>query len=659
MVYLFRRALLGSVLLLSVAVHAQHLPKPLVDATQAALLSNPEVQASWKAFRGTQFSQEIARAGLRPQVDASASAGRQRLTDPATPTTSFSTGGVGLTLSQMLFDGGAVRSGILRADALRLKSYYDLMETAEVVALDAFQAYANLVRQQALVRLATDNYVEHKQMADLLQERFQAAVGRGVDFQQAAGRLALAESTLVEETMALQRVGAVYQRVVGTMPPKSLPDWPEGAALAQLPPVVQEVLANGYKTSPLLLAAAANLKASQETLSGASSAYMPTVEARANVNRDRNVRAVLGTHDNWTAEVGVRQNLYRGGADQSRESRARALALQAEAQMESTCREVRETLVLRHKDIGRLARDLLLQDERLMSVEKSRVAFRQQFDIGQRTLLDLLDTQSEYFETSRAYTNVRFDELIAQARATAAMGQLVALLTRQSEEWPGAKALDLAPLQLDPAVQCAQWQDVVRMASLDEIKAGLEIPTRLKVVATDPSYVALISNDDGQVGQVTVAGSKGAQAISRANDCATVNGGQAAKPCDPAVLEADFRDARAARPALPEEITLLFRFGTTRLTPDGEAAWLQVVERIKQRKSVDVTVAGHTDTVSSETFNDALSLKRARYIEARLRQLNLDLVAIEVVGYGERLLAVQTPDNTQEPRNRRAVVTIR
>jgi outer membrane protein, adhesin transport system len=658
-VYSIRRALLGSVLLVAFAAHAQHLPKPLVDATQAALLSNPEVQASWKAFRSTQFAQDVARAGLRPQVDASASAGRQRLTDPATPTTSFSTGGVGLTLNQVLFDGGAVRSDILRADAIRLKSYYDLLETTEVVALDAFQAYANLVRQQELVRLATENYVEHKQMADLLQERFQAAVGRGVDFQQAAGRLALAESTLVEETMALQRVGSVYQRVVGTMPPKTLPAWPEGAALAQLPSVVQEVLAKGYKTSPLLLAAAANVKASQEALDGASSAYLPTVEARANVNRDRNVRAVLGTHDNWTAELGVRQNLYRGGADQSRESRARALALQAEAQMESTCREVRETLVLRHKDIGRLARDLLLQDERLMSVEKSRVAFRQQFDIGQRTLLDLLDTQNEYFETSRVFTNVRFDELIAQARATAAMGQLVALLTRDSQEWPGAKELDLAPMQLDPAVQCAQWQDVVRMASLDEIKAGLDIPTRPKLVVSEASYVALIPNDDGQVGQVTVSGVRGSQQIARAEDCAAVSGSQPPKPCEPGLLEADFKDARAARPALPEEITLLFRFGTTRLTPEGEEAWVRVVDRIKQRQSVDVTVAGHTDSVSSERFNDALSLKRARYIEARLRQLNLELVAIEVVGYGERLLAVQTPDNTQEPRNRRAVVTIR
>jgi outer membrane protein, adhesin transport system len=658
-VHSFCRALLGSVLLASVAAQAQHLPKPLVDATQAALLSNPEVQASWKAFRGTQFDQAVAAAGLRPKVDASASVGRQRLTDPATPTTSFSTGGVGLSLSQVLFDGGAVRSDILRADASRLKSYYDLLETTEVVALDVFQAYANLVRHQELVRLATENYVEHKQMADLLQERVQAAVGRGVDFQQAAGRLALAESTLVEEVTALQRVGSVYQRVVGTMPPKQLPDWPEGAALAKLPPVVQEVLAKGYQTSPLLLAAAANVRAAQESLAGAASAYMPTVEARIDATRDRNVRAVLGTHDNWTAEIGVRQNIYRGGADMSRESQARALALQAEAQLESTCREVRETLVLRHKDMGRLARDLLLQDERRIAVEKARVAFRQQFDIGQRTLLDLLDTQSEYFETTRTYTNVRFDELIAQARATAAMGQLVALLTRDSQAWPGAKELDLPPVQLDPAVQCAQWQDVVRMASLDDIKASLQIPQRAKPTAANNSYVVLVPNDDGNVGQVIVAGAAGTQTISQAGFGAGLSGSEAPKQVPESDIRRDFGAAMEARPVLPEAYTLLFRFGTTRLTPEGEAEWVRLVDRVKQRQSADVTVAGHTDTVSTDTKNDALSLKRARYIEARLRQLNLELVAIEVVGYGERLLAVQTPDNTQEPRNRRAVVTIR
>lgn len=77
------------------------------------------------------------------------------------------------------------------------------------------------------------------------------------------------------------------------------------------------------------------------------------------------------------------------------------------------------------KDIHTLQRQLGYLDHHQLAIAKAREAYRKQFDIGQRTLLDLLDTENEYFQSRRAYTNAQFDHAIAHARTLAGMGKLL------------------------------------------------------------------------------------------------------------------------------------------------------------------------------------------------------------------------------------------
>ena len=74
-----------------------------------------------------------------------------------------------------------------------------------------------------LVALAEENYVQHRSVFEQIQRKVQAGAGRRVDFEQASGRLALAESNLLTETANLHDVSARYQRIVGETPPGTLP----------------------------------------------------------------------------------------------------------------------------------------------------------------------------------------------------------------------------------------------------------------------------------------------------------------------------------------------------------------------------------------------------------------------------------------------------
>ena len=92
--------------------------------------------------------------------------------------------------------------------------------------------------------------------------------------------------------------------------------------------------------------------------------------------------------------------------------------------------------------------------------------------------------------------------------------------------------------------------------------------------------------------------------------------------------------------------------------PKLESTMKQVEEALKKHKdkglNVSMYVAGYTDTVGPPGDNMKLSGERARAIGAWFRKKGLK-IDVYYQGFGESVLAVQTPDNTPEERNRRAV----
>jgi outer membrane protein OmpA-like peptidoglycan-associated protein len=74
---------------------------------------------------------------------------------------------------------------------------------------------------------------------------------------------------------------------------------------------------------------------------------------------------------------------------------------------------------------------------------------------------------------------------------------------------------------------------------------------------------------------------------------------------------------------------------------------------------VEVQVTGHTDRVGSVASNDSLALERAQAVRDMLIQRGLQASFIRPVGRGEREPLVPTPDEQEEPRNRRVEVIVR
>ncbi|WP_367156000.1 OmpA family protein [Methylomonas sp. HYX-M1] len=178
--------------------------------------------------------------------------------------------------------------------------------------------------------------------------------------------------------------------------------------------------------------------------------------------------------------------------------------------------------------------------------------------------------------------------------------------------------------------------------------------------ACSQSYVVLLADEDGSLGKVSVTNNQGSTVLEKNLEGADLSGsaGQV-YAVSQARIQQDFGSALASSPQKPLSYYLYFEGGSTQLTPESAADVPKIIAEIKRRPVPDISVVGHTDTVGDEKLNAALSLQRAEAIATLFTETLPDTDKISIESHGEKNLLIATPDNTDEPKNRRVEVTVR
>ena len=411
-------------LLLSAPAGAQPAPaSSLRDAAQTAVLKNPDVQARWHAFREAAEEIGVAQGGFLPKLDLSAASGSQQTEQKRLGTdTSYSGNESTLSLRQMLFDGFSTANEVKRMGKAKLVRYFELLEASENIALEAGRAYLDVLRYRSQVVLAEENYIQHQAAYEQLRRRAESGLGKRVDVDQAASRLALADVNLTTAYANLHDVTARYVRVVGEAPAKEM-SAPEKLAKA-LPGSIDAALEDALKHNPALRATVENVEAAQFDLEARRSAFMPRVDLLARRDDYSNYQGA-GSRSDSRMELRLNYNLFNGGSDSARNRQYRERKNLALDQREKVCRDTRQTLSIAFNETLRLTDQISFIGTQVTLVEKTRAAYRDQFNIGQRTLLDLLNTQNEYFDARRSQVNADADLSIAYLRSYAGMGRLL------------------------------------------------------------------------------------------------------------------------------------------------------------------------------------------------------------------------------------------
>ncbi|HTY02140.1 MAG TPA: TolC family outer membrane protein [Rhodocyclaceae bacterium] len=394
----------------------------LKSAAQKAVIGSPDVLQKWHAYQAADNEQDAAFGGYLPHVDLNAGIGRENRNDPLL-VKDYTRRSTSVTLTQMLYDGFATRNEVKRLDHARQVRFFELLDASETAALEAARAYLDVLRYRSLVGLAEENYVRHRAVFEQIQRKAQAGVARKVDLEQASGRLALAESNLLTETSNLHDVSARYQRLVGEIPGRELAPAPE--LTAGIPADRKSALLSVLGGNAAIMAAVENVRSADAAAAVRKAAYQPRVDLRLRNDRGANLNGYIGSTDDRTAELVLTWNLFNGFSDLARSRQYADQLNVAKDLRDKTCRDVRQTASIAYNDTRKLAEQLTYLDQHQLSAEKAREAYRKQFDIGQRTLLDLLDTENETFQAKRAYVNAEYDLSIAQARTQASLGNLL------------------------------------------------------------------------------------------------------------------------------------------------------------------------------------------------------------------------------------------
>jgi outer membrane protein OmpA-like peptidoglycan-associated protein len=181
-------------------------------------------------------------------------------------------------------------------------------------------------------------------------------------------------------------------------------------------------------------------------------------------------------------------------------------------------------------------------------------------------------------------------------------------------------------------------------------------------VAAPRDTVVLLPDAAGRTGVVVVTGAGAERRLSRPNEAVRVDADRSAgEPflMDPAEVRKLAGAAMDALPEPPARFLLYFTKGNAVLTKDSEATLDEAVKAIKARGAVDVSVVGHSDTQGDKSYNDRLSLERAKAVASRLAAAGVSPGILDIASHGKDNPLVPTGDQVAEPRNRRVEITVR
>ncbi|WP_432698025.1 TolC family outer membrane protein [Marinobacterium sp. YM272] len=417
----FKQSLLAAALLAVMAGGVQAATVQEVVADNLA--QNPEVARALESYRAVTKEVDQAKAGYLPTVDATLGYGWE-WTDKENgiQDTELNRREGRLNVNQMLFDGLATPSEVKRQEARMASARSAALDVAENYALQASRAYLELLRRDQLLKLSKETLYNHVNIYDQIKRRSESGLGTMASIQQAEGRLALAEvNTLAAENNLLD-AQANYERVVGQPAPEVLEPLDE---MFELPGTLDEALAIANENHPIVGVAQADVEATYAQRDAAKSAMYPRLDLELERRWDEDIDGIEGNDEDFTAMLRLRYNLFNGGADKARIRQTEYQIGEAQQVQRDSMRQIKQSLELSWNANEILGRQIEHLEQHVMSSEETRNSYKKQFDIGQRSLLDLLDTENEVFSAKNQLAEAQLDQQIAQLRILNGTGQLL------------------------------------------------------------------------------------------------------------------------------------------------------------------------------------------------------------------------------------------
>lgn len=402
----------------------------LREAVQSALATNPEIRQAVSNRAATEEELQQGKGRYYPTISVQGSGGVEALHNPTRRQLGIANHTLwpiegDLIVDQLVYDSGGREAEIRRQAARSDAAASRVQERSEYVALNVSRTYIDYLLQQRLVAIAQDNVTFHERLAADLKEGVAKGSISIADQQQAEERLQAARAKVTQAQEDLDTAGYTFRTLAG-IPIDTVTTPPD---LSQcMPATLEQAEAAARDDNPRVDEAEADLATSREEVSAAKAALGPQFSIQGRARAGRDIDGFEGRTTDLQALGVVKWTIFNGGTkeanvreQQQREDEAYGLLFQRTREAEEDVRTAWSHLQNQSALASELEAQSRISDDLLLS-------YREQFNIGRRSLLDVLDAQNSRYTVQQQAETAQMAKLYSQYRVLAAENRLTQCL---------------------------------------------------------------------------------------------------------------------------------------------------------------------------------------------------------------------------------------
>ncbi len=428
----------------------------LQELYEAARGHDAAYQAARSQYEANLYKADQAKAALLPTVNFSAGASATQLRSESGGTTSdrdLQNRNMGISASQPLYrpnNLATYQQGTRQADLAEAQ----LLAAEQDLIVRVSQAYFDvLAAQDSLTFVQAQKTAVAEQLASA-RRNFEVGTATITDTREAQARydLVIAQEIAAENDLRVKKLA--LDQLVGQPDARPHPLTPAATLPGLLPEDVNHWVQQGQEQHPAIRQARIAREIANLETDKAMAGHKPTLDLNASHTINRNIGGsallptVTTTSQTYNTTVGVQFNLplFAGFATQNRLRETLALEEKARADLENAQRSVAQGTRTAYFGVVSGLGQVKALEAAEASSQSALDANKLGYQVGVRINIDVLNSQSQLYQTKRDLAKARYDVLVGGLKLRQANGTL------KSEDLLGVNAL-LAPA---PAAAPAQ-----------------------------------------------------------------------------------------------------------------------------------------------------------------------------------------------------------
>lgn len=384
----------------------------LWQAVGLAVETYPSIRDAAALVNQRREAVTVARAGYLPTLQTGINTGKQGR---------YGNGqSLSLNATQTIYDFGKVDSAVQGAEAGVQVQQLQMAMTIDEVARQSARALIEVARYSALLEAANGQLEGVQRLHDLARQRAGEGASTQADLIQAQARVEAARSAVLNIETQLQQQRHKLRTMIGRDVPEA------GVQVPERPLLVATRGIEPATATPLgVQLAEAEREEAQAQLALARANTLPSFTVDGGVSKLLGSAGDSAGDQVYTLTLGVKHDLFAGGAPSARVRGAGQAVRAAEQRIETRKLEARDEWTMLQQEMRGLEARLEVLAEREQSIRDTQQLYRDQYlSLGTRSLLDLLNAEQEIFQAQSDRVNARHDLWGAQVAFIQATGHM-------------------------------------------------------------------------------------------------------------------------------------------------------------------------------------------------------------------------------------------